>query len=256
MATNTNPIRYINPIDLGGNELLNFLPEKLDAAPLSPDTGRMYYNTVDNKAYLWNGTAWRDIGSAPSISNVTVDNTHATLAAYVAAGYDAAAFDEGDLLVLATATDPAERVWVNLGTNVGDASDFVALSIAYDETEIKAMFSAGDGLEYADGVFSVADASITEAMLATAVAAKLNRGGITYSLSDAGVSGVTYSNGVFTITHNLGTQAVAVVMRDSLDDYKQIPVSNDAPDGNTVRVYFAEQPTNDQYKVTIVPMII
>lgn len=77
MATNTNPIRYINPIDLGGNELLNFLPEKLDAAPLSPDTGRMYYNTVDNKAYLWNGTAWRDIGSAPSISNVTVDNTHA-----------------------------------------------------------------------------------------------------------------------------------------------------------------------------------
>lgn len=147
-------------------------------------------------------------------------------------------------------------MWVNLGTNVGDASDFVALSIAYDETEIKAMFSAGAGLNYADGVFSVADGSITEAMLTTAVAEKLNRGGVEFSLSDAGVPGVVYSNGVFTITHNLGTQAVAVVMRDSLDDYKQIPVSNDAPNINTIRVYFAEQPTNDQYKVTIVPMVI
>lgn len=256
MATNTNPIRYINPIDLSGNELLNFLLEKLDTAPLSPVAGRMYYNTVDNKAYLWNGNAWRDIGSAPSVSNVTVDATYATLAAYIAAGYDPAAFDEGDMLVLTTATDPAERVWVNLGTNVGDATDFVALSIAYDETEIKAMFSAGAGLEYADGVFNVAAGGVTEAMLATEVANKLNRGGVEFSLTDAGIPGVVYSNGVFTITHNLGTQSVAVVMRDSLDSYKQIPVSNDAPDANTIRVYFAEQPTNDQYKITVVPMVI
>lgn len=256
MATNTNPIRYINPIDLGGNELLNFLLEKLDTAPASPVAGRMYYNTVDNKAYLWNGTAWRDLGSVPSVSNVIVDATHATLAAYIAAGYDPAAFDDGDMLVLTSATDPAERVWVNLGTNVGDATDFVALSIAYDETEIKAMFSAGSGLEYSDGVFNVAAGGVTEAMLATEVAAKLNRGGKIYSLADTGVADVTYTNGVFTISHNLNTQAVAVVMRDTLDAYKQIPASNDAPDANTVRVYFAEQPTNNQYQVTIVPMVI
>lgn len=93
-------------------------------------------------------------------------------------------------------------------------------------------------------------------MLATEVTDKLNRGGITYSMTDAGVPGVTYSNGVFTIAHNLNTQAVAVVMRDSLDNYKQVPVSNSAPDANTVKVFFAEKPTNDQYKVTIVPMII
>ena len=255
MATNTNPIRYINPIDLGGNELLNFLLEKRDAAPASPAAGRMYYNTVDQKAYLYNGTAWRDIGAAPQLANITVDATHATLAAYIAAGYDPAGFSEGDMLVLTTATDPAERVWVHLGTAAGDASDFVALSIAYDEAEIKAMFSAGTGLEYADGQFSVADGGITEAKLDAAVAAKLNRVGVTFSLADSGVPGVAYSNGVFTITHGLNTQAVAVVMRDTLDSYKQIPASNDAPDANTVRVYFAEQPTNGQYSVTVVPMM-
>lgn len=256
MATNTNPIRYINPIDLGGNELLNFLLEKLDTAPVAPAAGRVYFDTILNQARFYNGTAWVDMGASPSVGSVVVDPTHATLAAYIAAGYDPAAFDEGDMLVLSTATDPAERVWVNLGTNNGDASDFVALSIAYDETEIKALFSAGDGLDYLNGVYSVQAGGVTEAMLATEVADKLNRGGIAFSLSDAGVPGVTYSNGVFTITHNLGTQSVAVVMRDSLDDYKQIPVSNDAPDGNTIRVYFAEKPTNDQYKVTVVPMVI
>ena len=60
---------------------------------------------------------------------------------------------------------------------------------------------------------------------------------------------------MFTITHNFGTQAVAVVMRDSTNSYRQIPVSNDAPTTNTVRIYFAEQPTNNQYIVTIIPMV-
>lgn len=256
MATNTNPIRYINPIDLGGNELLNFLLEKLATAPVSPVAGRVYYDTTLNQARFYNGTSWVDMGAAPAVGNVVVDPTYTTLADYIAAGYDPAAFDEGDMLVLTAATDPAERVWVNLGSNNGDSTDFVALSIAYDETEIKALFSAGAGLDYADGVFSVPAGGITEAMLESTVANKLNRGGTEFSLSDAGVPGVTYSNGVFTITHNLNTQAVAVVMRDSLDDYKQIPVSNDAPDGNTIRVYFAEKPANDQYKVTVVPMVI
>lgn len=256
MATNTNPIRYINPLDLGGNELLNVLLEKLDTAPAAPDAGRVYFDTILNTARFYNGTSWVDMGSSPAVGRVVVDATHATLAAYIAAGYDPAAFDEGDMLVLSTATDPAERVWVNLGTNGGAASDFVALSIAYDETEIKALFSAGAGLNYADGVFSIPDDAVTEDMLDPGVAAKLNRGGLEFSLSDAGAPGVAYSNGVFTLTHSLNTQSVAVVMRDSLDAYKQIPVSNDAPDANTVRVYFAEKPANDQYKVTVVPMVI
>lgn len=102
---------------------------------------------------------------------------------------------------------------------------------------------------------NITNGAVTEVKLSTEVQTKLNKTGATFSLADTGVSGVSYSNGMFTITHNFGTQAVAVVMRDSTNSYRQIPVSNDAPTTNTVRIYFAEQPTNNQYIVTIISMI-
>lgn len=255
MATNTNPIKYLNPIDLGGNELLNSLMEKLATAPLTPVAGRMYYNTTDNKAYLYNGTSWVDITNATQMVNVVVDATSTTLADYITNTYDSANFNEGDLLVLSSATDPAERVYVNLGTNNGDATDFVALSNAYDETEIKALFSATGGITYNDGVFTIEDNAIVEDKLSTEVQAKLNKTGKTYLLADTGVADVTYSNGIYTIAHNLNTRNLAVVMRDTLDNYKQIPVNNELPTVNTIEIQFAEQPVNNQYEVTVIPMI-
>jgi hypothetical protein len=30
----------------------------LDAAPSNPDTGDMYFNTVDDALYIWNGIRW------------------------------------------------------------------------------------------------------------------------------------------------------------------------------------------------------
>lgn len=96
---------------------------------------------------------------------------------------------------------------------------------------------------------------ITETMLDANLQSKIDRNGTTFSLADTGVANVTYANGAFTITHNFNTQSVAVVMRDSSNNYRQVPVNNDAPTVNTVKVYFAKQPTNNQYKVTVIPMV-
>lgn len=56
-------------------------------------------------------------------------------------------------------------------------------------------------------------------------------------------------------TANLNTRNLAVVMRDTLDNYKQIPVNNELPTVNTIEIQFAEQPVNNQYEVTVIPMI-
>ncbi|MGL5366885.1 MAG: hypothetical protein ACRDAG_01100 [Cetobacterium somerae] len=323
MATNLNPIFYVNPINLGGNEVLNFLIEKLSAAPESPVAGRQYFNTTDNKMYYYNGTTWVDLTAAsPNPVNVIVNADHATLADYVIASYDPANFNEGDLLVLTTATDPSQRVWVNLGTNVGDETDFIALSNAYDQAEIRAMFSGISGINYnsttgeisvkcdnttigldvsgnleikddsitkakiaadvaglglvqnADGslevnvdgvtlevaadVLQVKDGAITEDKLSEAVKSKLNRSGQSWNLADTGVTGVAWNSslGAFVVTHNFNTTEVAVVMRDNTNNLRQVPVNNDANTVNTVRVYFAEQPTNNQYRITVVPVVL
>lgn len=43
----------------------SFIPPKLAAAPASPALGAVYYNTTDNKLYLWNG-AWQDLAATGS----------------------------------------------------------------------------------------------------------------------------------------------------------------------------------------------
>ncbi|MES1923529.1 hypothetical protein MHBO_005115, partial [Bonamia ostreae] len=75
-------------------------------------------------------------------------------------------FAEGDILILTTATDPEQRSWVNNGGNASTAADFEQLSSAYDSTEIKNLFSAGTGLAYSDGAYSITNGGVDTTQLA------------------------------------------------------------------------------------------
>lgn len=51
-------MKHLNNIDLNKNELQNASLHKLASAPSSPVKGQAYFNTTDNKAYIYNGTNW------------------------------------------------------------------------------------------------------------------------------------------------------------------------------------------------------
>lgn len=56
-------VRFITDLNLGKNELQNARLQNLATAPSNPAKGLMYYDTVANKMYIYNGTAWEPVGA-------------------------------------------------------------------------------------------------------------------------------------------------------------------------------------------------
>lgn len=50
----------LTDLNLNQNELQNAVVQNLASAPASPVAGQEYFNTSDNKKYIWNGSSWVD----------------------------------------------------------------------------------------------------------------------------------------------------------------------------------------------------
>ena len=95
------------------------------------------------------------------------DTTHADLDSFIAAAtfngngtltIDGVILDANTLIFLESASNPAEKAFVYLGTNNGDSSDFVSFSVDYNQATIRTFFDDGGiGMQYdaSTGIFSL-----------------------------------------------------------------------------------------------------
>lgn len=61
------------PINMNKNELQNVKIQNLGTAPSNPTKGQIYYNTVDDKGYMYNGSTWIDITATPEAGTMDYD---------------------------------------------------------------------------------------------------------------------------------------------------------------------------------------
>lgn len=150
-----------NNLDFNKNEAQNITLHKLAAAPSNPINGQMYYNTVDKKAYIYDGSNWVDMTSQGKIYSgtapIVVDNSKGTVSITAATKTASGAMSSTDKTNLdglmdgtkkakkAENADSADKV-KNALTIKGKANN-IENSIGFDGSEAKT-------IEFADGAFT------------------------------------------------------------------------------------------------------
>ena len=107
------------PLDLAKYEARNFRAHILGAAPSSPVTGQLYFNSGDNTLYWWNGGTWVAAQSGASVGDATT----------TAKGVIQLA---GDLTGIATNPQIAPGVIVDADVSAGAAITENKLNLASD----------------------------------------------------------------------------------------------------------------------------
>lgn len=275
--------KFLTNLDLSNNEIVNVLLQKLASDPSSPSSGRIYYNTTDNKIRFYNGTVWIELPGAGGGGDA--DTLEGEVGSYYLARVNhtgtQAASTISDLATVVKAytldefADPAADInannhkIVNLATptNTNDAA-----TLGYVNTQISALVDSAPGV--LDTLNELAAALGDDPNFATTVATNIdaakNRANHTgtqtvstisdfnsavasaiaarYFTQDIGDGGTT----AIVVTHNLGTRDVQVSLRQSASPYSLSHYTDvEATSTNTITLRFAVAPTTNEYKVLI-----
>ena len=54
-------MQFLSDVNFNKNDLQNAKIENLSTAPSNPVLGQVYFNTISNNLFCWNGTQWVNV---------------------------------------------------------------------------------------------------------------------------------------------------------------------------------------------------
>ena len=177
-------ITYLDNVDLKQNQLLNIVIQVLSAAPSSPRTGQVYFNSISNTVMQWNGTAWVPL-DATKATNIPVS---ALISSQLTTAIEAVALSS-----MATPTANVNMANFNI-TNV--ASPIANTDAANKAFVLSSAQSAASGLSVKDAVIVATTANITLSGLQTidGVAVTGGQRVLVKNQSNAALNGIYIAN--------------------------------------------------------------
>jgi len=264
-------MKILTNLDLNKNQILNVRLQQLASAPANPVKGQIYFNTTDNRAFIYNGTEW--VGADSLGAQMTGE-------AIVAAINNSSSIIADDNLSenvnnaltklsgIADGATKAESSAINGNIKINGSettvythpakhsiSDVDGLQSALDSVEDNAKDYAdskiadlvGSAPEALDTLYELANALGENPNFATTVTNELAKK--TNKFTQAVGNG---SDTSIVVTHNLNTRDVVVMIRETASPYAQVIADVEMTTVNTVTLKFATAPTNGEYTVTII----
>jgi hypothetical protein len=226
-------MHILTNLDLNKNQVLNIILHKLTSAPANLVKGQMYFNTVSNRPFYYNGTEWvgmdalgatmtaEDIVDAINDSEYTIDIDNIT---GLQAALDAKETPSGAQSKADAAYNSAKSYTDTALANLVDSAP-AALDTLH---ELAA--ALGDDPNFATTITNL-------------IAQKTGK----YA---AAVGDGTTT--VFTVTHNLSSRDIVVSIRETSSPYAQVYTDVEMTTENSITLRFAEAPSSNQYTVTVV----
>lgn len=230
--------KFVVSLDLNKNELINARIQNLSTAPSSPVSGQIYYDTVANILYFWNGTEWIStsgsleviqdaIGTYVSggtgltstyndttgVTTIDLDNTTVNVGSYGTTAAKTASFTVDAQGRLTSASEQDIQIATSQVTNleefiddtVGDSvagliKEGEGIDVVYDDTAGTLTISAEDATSSNKGIASFNSTDFT----VTSGAVTLNAERVEDIVSNLIVGGTgidaTYNDGAGSLT--------------------------------------------------------